>query len=329
MIKQIRRMRALGIVGLNERNARYIAERNPRRHFPLVDDKLATKRLAQQAAMAVPALYGVIEIEQQVRRLADLLAPYEDFVIKPAHGSGGAGIMVIDGRVNGRFRRSNGTLIELPDLAHHVSNILSGMHSLGGQPDRAIIEQRVDFDPVFESASYRGVPDVRTIVYEGVPAMAMLRLPTRQSDGKANLHQGAVGVGVDMGTGVTTGGVWFNQLVSEHPDTGQPIVGLRIPSWGQLLALAARCHDLVNLGYLGVDVVLDRERGPLILELNARPGLSIQLANADGLRPRLLRIDAARGQLPATAPARARLARDWFGSADDAALEPEERAAVS
>lgn len=318
MIRLMRRMRAAGIVGLNERNAHYIAEYNPRRHFPLVDDKLATKRLAQRAAMAVPALYGVIEIERQLRSLGEVLTPYDDFVIKPAHGSGGAGILVIDGRVNGRFRRSNGTLIALPELAHHVSNILSGMHSLGGQPDQAIIEQRVEFDPVFAAMTYRGVPDVRMIVYQGMPVMAMLRLPTRQSDGKANLHQGAVGVGVDMGTGMTTGGVWCNQLVNEHPDTGEPIAGLRIPSWGGLLELAARCHDLVHLGYLGVDIVLDRERGPLILELNARPGLSIQLANADGLRSRLARVDAVKGSLPVTAAARARLARVWFGSADDA-----------
>jgi alpha-L-glutamate ligase-like protein len=311
MMKLLRRMREMGIVGMNSRNGDYIARYNPRRFYPLVDDKLRTKRLAQAAGIAVPQLYGVIEIERQIHGLGTLLQPYDDFVIKPAHGSGGAGIMVITGRTNGRFRRVNGALISLEELGHHVSNILSGMHSLGGQPDQAIIEQRVVFDPLFEQVSYRGVPDIRTIVFRGVPVMAMVRLPTLQSDGKANLHQGAVGAGIDIGSGRTLRAVWQNQLIEDHPDTGQPIAGLQIPRWSELLELAAKCHDLAGLGYLGVDIVLDRTQGPLILELNARPGLSIQLANGCGLKPRLDRIEAMT-EIPSDAAERARLGQSMF-----------------
>jgi glutathione synthase/RimK-type ligase-like ATP-grasp enzyme len=50
---------------------------------------------------------------------------------------------------------------------------------------------------------------------------------------------------------------------------------------------------MTGLGYLGVDMVIDRERGPLLLELNARPGLQIQVANQAGLRSRLALIDQA------------------------------------
>ncbi|MCC5859850.1 MAG: alpha-L-glutamate ligase-like protein [Ectothiorhodospiraceae bacterium] len=311
MIRFFRRLREARLLGMNQRNADYIMRCNPRCYYPLVDDKLTTKRRAEAAGINVPRLYGVIEIEHQIRRLPELLQGVDDFVVKPAHGAGGNGILVITGSRNGRYRRGNGLLMELDEIGHHISNILSGMHSLGGQPDKAMIEQRVVFDPLFDRVSYQGVPDIRTIVYQGVPVMAMVRLPTRMSDGKANLHQGAVGVGLDMGTGRTTTAVWKNTFVDTHPDTGEPIAGLKIPAWDTLVELAARCHGLAHLGYLGVDVVLDRHRGPLVLELNARPGLSIQLANRSSLLKRLDRVDAL-GSLPANPADRARLGRELF-----------------
>ncbi len=286
------RLRELGIMGMNRRNADYILLYNPRRNFPLVDDKRRTKELALAAGIAVPKLYAVIEIEHQVDGLPQLLAPYEEFVVKPAHGSGGEGILVVTGTVNGRYRRANGLLEDEDDLKYHISNILSGMYSLGGLPDCALIEYRVDFDPIFDGVSYRGVPDIRTVVFRGVPVLAMIRLPTRLSDGKANLHQGAVGVGINLASGQTTCGVWHNDTIDHHPDTGGMITGLKIPHWDQILGLTARCHDLVGLGYIGVDIVLDRTLGPLMLEINARPGLSIQIANGLGLLPRLRKIEA-------------------------------------
>ena len=132
-----------------------------------------------------------------------------------------------------------------------------------------------------------GVPDVRIIVFLGVPVMSMVRLPTRLSGGRANLHQGAVGAGVDLATGTTLTAVWRNDVVEEHPDTGNKVSDVKIPGWQALLKLAARCYELTGLGYQGVDIVLDRDKGPMILELNARPGLAIQIANRSGLEPRL------------------------------------------
>jgi alpha-L-glutamate ligase-like protein len=161
------------------------------------------------------------------------------------------------------------------------------MYSLGGQPDKALIEYRVQFDPVFEAISYQGVPDIRGIAFLGVPVMSMVRLPTRMSGGKANLHQGAIGAGIDIATGRTLTAVWRNAIVSEHPDTGNPVTGIKIPNWEKLLKIVAQCNELTGLGYIGVDLVLDKDKGPLILEINARPGLNIQIANRSGLLPRL------------------------------------------
>jgi alpha-L-glutamate ligase-like protein len=281
------RLRANGVVGINERNAEYTLPYNPRDRYPLVDDKALTKELAARAGVAVPELYGMIEIQRQVRGLPELLKKHWDFVVKPARGSQGDGIIVITGRSRSLYRAADGSLLDDEEMSFHISNIISGIYSLGGQTDKALIEYRVNFDPVFEAITYRGVPDVRIIVFLGVPVMAMVRLPTRQSGGKANLHQGAIGAGVDMATGTTLTAVWKTTIVSEHPDTGNAVSGVRIPGWDNLLELAARSYELTGLGYQGIDIVLDRDRGPLILELNARPGLAIQIANRAGLKPRL------------------------------------------
>jgi len=287
MLHIAKRLASMGVMGINRRNAEYILQYNRRRHYPLVDDKLRTKQLALDAGIAIPELYGVVEIEHQIRDLPDFLRKYPDFVLKPAQGTGGEGIEVIVGKMKDLYRRPSGEYIDDTYLKHHVSNILNGLFSLGGHEDKAIIEYRVRFDPVLDEVSYQGVPDIRIIVFMVVPVMSMIRLPTRMSGGKANLHQGAIGVGIDIATGMTLNAVWHNSIVSVHPDTHNPVTGFRIPHWEELLVTAARCYELTGLGYLGVDIVLDRSKGPLMLEMNARPGLNIQIANHAGLYHRL------------------------------------------
>lgn len=309
-----RRLNRIGLVGIGERNADYVLQYNQRKFYPRVDDKLITKRLAQEAGLPVPDLYAVVREEHQIADLHDKLKPHDQFVVKPAHGSGGDGILVITGRRGDKYRRSNGHLMTREEFGHHLSNGLSGLFSLGGQPDHLLIEYCVQFDPVFDQVSYKGVPDVRIIVFLGYPVMAMIRLPTRLSDGKANLHQGAIGVGIDIPTGKTQRGVWGNEIIQEHPDTEQSIVGLTVPNWDDLLAMASRCYELSGLGYVGVDFVLDRSKGPLILELNARPGLAIQIANGNGLRHRLQRVEQLKtaGGLSADPEKRVAFAREHF-----------------
>ena len=312
-----RKLREAGVLGLNERNADFIMRLNPRRFYPCVDDKSLTKALSLEAGMAVPDLYGIIENQGDVRRFAEIVALHDSFVVKPAAGSGGDGILVITGRSQRKrrcFRLASGVmLIEEAEIAHHLSNIVSGQYSLSGNPDKALIEYCVRFDPIFAEVSYQGVPDIRIIVYRGYPTMAMVRLPTRASDGKANLHQGAVGAGVDIALGETLTGVLDNEVVDDHPDTGALIAGLRIPQWDFILESAARGYEVTGLGYLGVDIVIDRDRGPLILEMNARPGLNIQIANSTGLASRIALIDEV-FDARADPAERARLSRREFAA---------------
>jgi alpha-L-glutamate ligase-like protein len=314
MFATAKKLRDQGVLGLNERNADYIMRLNPRRLYPLVDDKVLTKRIALEAGMAVPDLYGLIAHQGEVRRFADIVADRDSFVIKPARGSGGDGIFVVTGRGKRKrdnYRLSSGVFVSEGEILHHISNTVGGQYSLSGNRDTALIEYCVHFDPTFAEVSYQGVPDIRVVVYRGYPAMAMVRLPTRASDGKANLHQGAVGAGVDLRTGETLNGVLDNHVVDEHPDTGALVAGLKIPRWDFILESSARGYDVTGLGYLGVDMVIDRDRGPLILEMNARPGLNIQIANGTGLANRIAHIEK-NYDVDATPEERAEFARREF-----------------
>ncbi|TNE76295.1 MAG: alpha-L-glutamate ligase-like protein [Gammaproteobacteria bacterium] len=307
-----RALRELGVLGMNSRNVNYIGRNNPRRLFPLVDNKLKTKRIAQEHGMNVPELYGVIEIQHEIQDLEKILEGLQRFVIKPSQGSGGKGILVISKRDGHAFTKSSGAVLNLRDVKRHTSNILSGLYSLGGRPDVAMIEDMIIFDPTLSHFSYEGVPDIRVIVYRGFPVMAMIRCATHASDGKANLHQGAVGVGLDIETGHSVCAVQNNVKVSKHPDTGYGFEDLKLPHWEQLLSLACGCYEMTGLGYFGADIVLDKYRGPMILELNARPGLAIQIANQAGLAKRLQTIDRLQ-EIPASVEERVALSRQLFG----------------
>jgi len=66
--------------------------------------------------------------------------------------------------------------------------------------------------------------------------------------------------------------------------------GIKLPYWDDVLKLAVQAQEISGLGYLGADIAIDKIKGPVIIELNARPGLSIQLANLAGLKERLKKI---------------------------------------
>jgi len=314
ILETIHRLRETGVLGMNRRNAEYIMRSNPRSFFPLVDDKLKTKQLAETHQIPTPPLYYVIEHHGDIPTLERALGGYENFVIKPARGAGGSGIVLVKGHTPGGFIKQNGDVILMKDLTYHISDILSGIYSLEGLEDRAFIEGLVHPDTVFDAVTYRGVPDIRIIVYRGVPAMSMVRLPTQASDGKANLHRGAIGVGIDMAEGTTLAGVHRSGVVTHHPDTNNPVTGIQVPHWERMLLIAAKAVDMTGLHYLGVDLVIDQEQGPLLLELNARPGLQIQIANQAGLLRRLELIDKAPPEILATPETRVAWALDTFST---------------
>lgn len=282
-----------GVLGMNRRNIRYTQAENPRRLYPLVDDKLKTKVLCEKAVIPIAPVLGKAEYHAEVSRLVDDLRGRGDFVLKPASGAMGNGIMVVREATPEGWLASGGRFVEPRDLAYHAESIISGLYALGGKPDVAFVEERLRIHPDFDPIAWEGVPDVRFVVFRGVPVMAMTRLPTSSSGGRANLHQGAVGAGVDLHTGMTNFAVVGTNPVTTHPDTGEGVLDYQLPLFEEALRISIRATDETRLGYVGADVVVDVDRGPVLLELNARPGLAIQLANRAGLLPRLEAIRAS------------------------------------
>jgi alpha-L-glutamate ligase-like protein len=281
-----------GVLGINQRNLAFIQESNPRALYPRVDDKTITKEICHKHGIPVPETYCVIRKYGDVRRFPELVGDRSEFVVKPACGAAGRGIIVVASRAGPDFITSAGKTIAASDLDYHLSTILSGLYSLGGQTDNVIVEQRIIIHPVLERIAVGGTPDIRVILYRNVPVMAMIRLPTVQSQGRANLHQGAAAAAVHLVTGRTFGGVCKNRMISRHPDTGELIAGLEIPGWKEVLSAAMQLSDALEMGYIGVDFVVDVTLGPVVLEANARPGLAIQVAHRYGLLPRLRLVDA-------------------------------------
>lgn len=310
------KLKSKGIMGMNQRNGAYIGRYNPRKLYPLVDNKLKTKLIANDADVTTPALLGVISMQVEVDKVESFIKDTPGFVIKPAKGSGGKGILVITKVENGRYYKPNGSEESLDEIKRHVTDILAGLFSLGGSPDVAVIEALIQFDNAFDGFSFEGVPDVRVIVFKGFPIMAMMRLSTAASDGKANLHQGAVGVGIDIVTGHAINAVQFDKPVTHHPDTQKDLMTLKVPNWDRLIYLAASCYEMSGMGYLGTDMVLDKELGPMLLELNARPGLAIQIANGEGILPRLKLIESLEEAQEMSAEQRVAFSKKHFSVAN-------------
>lgn len=279
------------ILGINARAAEFLRF-NKAKARKRADDKLLTKKMLARAKIPHPKLLGILSDHQRVNEF-DFLKLEGNFVIKPARGLGGNGIMVVKkrGRYAGEWYLMNGDKVRVADLRLHALDIVEGRFSKSNVPDKAVVEERVKIHPKFFKLGARGTPDVRVIVFNQVPVMAMLRLPTAESNGKANLHQGAIGLGVDMATGITTFGVHNGKRVKYFPWNDKKINGISLPYWKEILMIAAKTQIKSKLGYVAVDMLLDIDKGPLVVEINDQPGLGIQLANRAGLKKRLERVE--------------------------------------
>jgi alpha-L-glutamate ligase-like protein len=306
-------LRRAGVLGMNRRNHDFTMQYNSRHFYPRADNKLETKRLCEAAGIPTAQVLGVARFQAQIRLLLDKLDERSDFVLKPAHGAMGNGILVIRERRDRDYLLAGGAVVGRERLAHHMSSILSGMFSLGGKPDVAFAEERLTVHPELARVVTDGVPDIRFVIFQGVPVMAMTRLPTSRSGGRANLHHGAVGAGIDLRTGRTTHAVLDGEVVTHHPDSQEPLLDLPLPDFERALTIAVEATTATQLGYVGADVVVDANHGALILELNARPGLAIQVANQTGLAPRLEEIVARGDTMSWPLAARIALGRELEG----------------
>jgi hypothetical protein len=123
--------------------------------------------------------------------------------------------------------------------------------------------------------------------------MAMIRIPTKESEGRANLDQGAVGLGIDIASGITIHGVQGKKkIITRLPNKSKRKVnGIKIPKWDELLTVAVKAAHVAGYKFMGADLFVHPQKGPMVVELNGFPGLSIQLANDAGLKKRLERVE--------------------------------------
>ncbi|EKD49309.1 MAG: ketopantoate hydroxymethyltransferase [uncultured bacterium] len=305
------------ILGMNARNLLYIHPSNKRRAIRIADSKLKTKLVLENADIPTPKLLGVIKNTKQLEKF-DWQSLPESFALKPNGGMGGEGIVVItkksqDETGEAIWLDTDGQKWTKESFKKHIMNILDGNFSLHNTPDIAFFEKKLLIHKSFRKFTYKGVPDIRVIVYNNIPIMAMVRLPTKWSSGKANMMQGAVGVGIDMASGVTTSSSIkkpIRKFISKHPDTAQDLEGFEVPYWDEILETSIRCQKITGIGYLGVDVAIDEKNGPMIFELNARPGLEIQNVNRAPLATRLRRVE---GLEVNSVEKGVRLAKELFG----------------
>ena len=277
------------VLGMNRRNLEMIYPRNPRVNFSIVNDKLKTKEVLERAGLPVSPTLTLFRSFHELGELEARLAPWDELVIKPAHGSGGRGILVIARRDGDAFITAGGRRLEREDVRRRVADILFGVYTFD-KADVAFVEPRIHPDPFFATLFADGLSDVRVITVDGQPVLSMIRVPTRASDGRANLHQGAIGLGLDMATGEVVRARKKGQVVVHHPDSGVELVGRVIPFWSEILEICRRGAAAIPLGYLGFDIVIDRASGPVVLEVNARPGLEIQNVTGVPLRAHVARL---------------------------------------
>jgi len=284
-------MKTSEILGLNARTNIFSYPYNKPDAKRKANSKLATKRAMLEAGVPVPEIYAKFVKPHKLLTFDWNKLPGA-FALKPNRGLGGEGIIVVKKRSQDKtgWITTQKNKVTIDDLKLHILDILEGAYSIDTTPDVAYIEEYVGRHKALRKYSYRGTPDIRVVVFNRVPVMAMLRLPTKESGGRANLHQGAIAVGVDIATGITTKAYWHGEYLRYKPGTKKKLHGIKIPTWTKILETAVRCQEATGLGYLGADIVLHPEKGPMILEINAQPGLQIQLANTAGLRKRLERI---------------------------------------
>ncbi|TNE38585.1 MAG: hypothetical protein EP347_05985 [Alphaproteobacteria bacterium] len=271
-------------LGINSRNRDYVNLVNPRIFLELATDKVRTKEALATAHIPVCDTLAICANHHDLDDFLAVIRELDRFVLKPNRGTQGNGILVIRGQEDGSFIAANGDHLTLKDIERHTLHVLSGTYSQDSRPDAAYVEPLLEQHHALNRLADLGLSDIRVILFRGKPISAMLRLPTSQSNCKANLHQGAIGIAIDLKTGATRRASIKGREIKTHPDSNASLEGFVVPYWDQIVDIAIACGKAIPLGYLGVDICLDDHDGPIVLEVNGRPGIEIQNVQKKGLR---------------------------------------------
>lgn len=278
------------VLGMNARTLDYIEQYKAYKAIEFAGNKLRTKDCLERAGIIVPLGLFVASHWKDIEKIPWDTFP-GSFVVKPGNSTQGKGVLVIVGKSKKKIStwiRYDGTPITKHEIEAHAVAIMEGVFS--ERSDVAIFEERIKVHPALKPYVRRGTPDIRVIVFNNVPVMAGLRLPTMRSEGRSNIHMGGIMIGIDLAVGVTTHGYYLEEMIRFLPGTRILLSGIPIPSWDKILLTAVKASQAVNLRFIGVDITLNPEGKPVVFEVNARPGLAIQKANVSGLREHLERV---------------------------------------
>lgn len=265
-------------MGMNLRN-HLIREANSLFSLSLAKDKIRFKEILQKNNIATPETYFEINNFTDLKKIKNF---HDQFVIKPNHGLGGNGILVLEKR-DGYFVNPSNDVYNKEMVWIHLKKILDGEYSGLTEYDQVLIEERIHPSKkiVFQDAV--GLPDIRLICLNYEPVLAMMRYSNKRSKGRANLSAGAMGIGIDIATGR------FNHLHVKNEKAPLSLSDFSIPAdfvmpkWEEMKAVARRASEISGLSFSGVDVILSHEDKVMVLEINGRPGIEIQNINERSL----------------------------------------------
>lgn len=89
-----------------------------------------------------------------------------------------------------------------------------------------------------------------------------------------NMHNGGIGMQVDIETGITTtvGKDYNDKEYIYHPISQEQLIGFRVPCWDKVKQLVKEAHlRLPETLLFGWDIAITEE-GPVIVEVNGSPG---------------------------------------------------------
>ena len=130
------------VLGMNARNYLFIKTHNSRRAKKIADNKILTKEVCYTNDVPTPLLITKFNNLQTARQFDWSTLPSQ-FVLKPAAGYGGGGIMVIRKWNGNTGKTSENINVTSKDLESHVFDILEGAFSLSNFPDTAFVEALV------------------------------------------------------------------------------------------------------------------------------------------------------------------------------------------
>jgi hypothetical protein len=284
-------------------------------HWDMIEeDKLMTYAVLTGIGLPVPRTFAVYHRGGRYfapavtvttpENLADYLrngAPYPLFA-KPAHSSFGCG-----GFALGSLDRPADRLHMVDGTSAQVDAFVAGLDHVGGRNTIAngyIFQELLAPHPIIRQACGT-ISSVRLLVllHDDGPRIfrAVWKVP-RKASMTDNFHHGVSGnmlAWIDVETGsvqrVIRGMGREREDVTTHPDTGERLMGLRLPDWETLLKVGLEASAaLPKLRFLHFDIAMT-DRGPVIFEINVEGSFDlVQLPAPAGLYDETLRTFLAR-----------------------------------